>query len=229
MLETVFSSVLTATAASPVAMGPFLLCTLVSLLLGALIALSHLYRSSTTKSFVVTLALLPAIVQVVIMLVNGNLGTGVAVMGAFSLVRFRSVPGSAREICSIFLAMAVGLATGMGYLAAAGVFTLVLCLVILLYTATPFGERRGEERTLKVTIPEGLDYNGVFDDLFRKYLKRWTLLQVRTTNLGSLFKLDYRVELRDPRQEKAFLDELRCRNGNLEISCGRMGEEGLAL
>lgn len=229
MLETVFSSVLTDTAASPVAMGPFLLCTLVSLLLGALIALSHLYRSSTTKSFVVTLALLPAIVQVVIMLVNGNLGTGVAVMGAFSLVRFRSVPGSAREICSIFLAMAVGLATGMGYLAAAGVFTLVLCLVILLYTATPFGERRGEERTLKVTIPEGLDYNGVFDDLFRKYLKRWTLLQVRTTNLGSLFKLDYRVELRDPRQEKAFLDELRCRNGNLEISCGRMGEEGLAL
>ena len=158
----------------------------------------------------------------VILLVNGNLGAGVAVAGTFSLVRFRSAPGTAKEICGIFLAMAVGLATGMGYLILAIAFTVLLCAVCLLYTVTHFGESKKTEKALKVTIPEELDYTGAFDDLFQKYTLYWSLVQVKTTNMGSLYKLEYRILLRDPAQEKQFLDDLRCRNGNLEIVCGRI-------
>ena len=178
-------------------------------------------RNTTTKGFLTTLALLPAIVQMVIMLVNGNLGTGVAVMGAFSLIRFRSVPGTAREICSIFLSMAVGLATGTGYLAAAVLFTLILELAGLFCTLLRFGAS-GQEKSLKITIPEDLDYTDVFDDLLETYTSKWELIQVRTAEMGSLYKLQYRVVLRNPAQEKKFIDDLRCRNGNLEISCGRI-------
>lgn len=230
MLNSLFSSVLaTGTAAGSVSVGPFLLCLACSLAFGVAIALLFTYRSAYTKSFVITLALLPAIVQIVIMLVNGNLGTGVAVMGAFSLVRFRSVPGSAREICSIFFAMAVGLATGMGYLAVAAVFVLVVGAVNALFTATRFGEPRRMEKTLRITIPESLDYTGVFDDLFAQYTTQYTLNEVKTTNMGSLFRLSYRICLKDAAREKEFLDALRCRNGNLEIICGQavFGQEGL--
>ena len=230
MLDSLFSSVLAAdTAAGSVPVGPFLLCLVCSLVFGAVIALLYTYRSVYSKSFVITLALLPAIVQIVIMLVNGNLGTGVAVMGAFSLVRFRSVPGSAREICSIFFAMAVGLATGMGYLAVAVVFVLVVGAMNLLYTATRFGEPRQQEKTLRITIPESLDYTGVFDDLFSQYTAKRELVEVKTTNMGSLFRLSYRIRLKDAACEKEFLDALRCRNGNLEIICGQavLGQECL--
>ncbi len=230
MLNSLFSSVLAMdTAAGSVPVGPFLLCLVCSLVFGAAIALLYTYRSVYSKSFVITLALLPAIVQIVIMLVNGNLGTGVAVMGAFSLVRFRSVPGSAREICSIFFAMAVGLATGMGYLAVAVVFVLVVGAVNLLYTATRFGEPRRLEKTLRITIPESLDYTGVFDDLFAQYTAKRELVEVKTTNMGSLFRLSYRIRLKDAACEKEFLDALRCRNGNLEIVCGQavLGQECL--
>ena len=222
MLEQWFSSVLPATvtgSAFPIL--PYLLCTLCSLALGGVIAAGHTFRNTYSKSFVTTLALLPAIVQMVIMLVNGNLGTGVAVMGAFSLIRFRSVPGTAREIGSIFLSMAVGLATGTGYLAAAVLFTLILELASLLCALTRFGEGKREERALKITIPENLDYSTVFDDLMEQYASHWELAQVRTAEMGSLYKLHYRVVLKNPAEEKAFIDALRCRNGNLEISCGR--------
>lgn len=207
---------------SDFSMGIFLICMACSIVLGAVIAMVHSRFSNSSKGFVMTIALLPAIVQMVITLVNGNLGTGVAVMGAFSLVRFRSVPGNAKEINSIFLAMAVGLATGTGYLAAAGLFVLIIEAVSILYYVTGFGEPRQREKELKVTIPEGLDYVGIFDDLFEKYTKKHELINVKTTNMGSLFKLDYRINLKNPAEEKAFLDELRCRNGNLEISCGRV-------
>lgn len=225
MLNEIFSSVLsTSTTASAPAVGDILLCLAASLVLGLVIALIYTFRNHYTKSFVITLALMPAIVQMVIMLVNGNLGTGVAVMGAFGLVRFRSVPGGAREIGSIFLAMAVGLATGMGYLAVAVLFVLVLGGTTLLYTLTRFGEQK-PQKELKITIPESLDYTGVFDDLLEEYTSQWELYQVRTTNMGSLYKLDYRIILKDPAKEKALIDQLRCRNGNLEISCGRVAAE----
>lgn len=200
--------------------GDFLTYTAISLVLGAVIAIAFKFKNTTTKGFSITLALLPAIIQVVIMLVNGNLGTGVAVMGAFSLVRFRSVPGNARDICSIFLAMAVGLATGTGYVLVAIILVAVICGMNLLYNIIPFGESNGTKQLL-ITIPESLDYNNIFDDLFEKYTSKCELVRVKTTNLGSLYRLTYDIVLKKSVSEKDFIDELRCRNGNLEISCGR--------
>lgn len=200
----------------------FLLCMIGSIVLGAVIAWVHSFYNSSSKGFVITIALLPAIVQMVIMLVNGNLGTGVAVMGAFSLVRFRSVPGNAKEINSIFLAMAVGLATGMGYITAAVLFVFIIGAINIIYNVTSFGEPKQKEKELKITIPEGLDYTGVFDDLFGMYTTKHELIKVKTANMGSLYKLDYRIKLKNVAEEKALIDELRCRNGNLEITCGKV-------
>ncbi len=200
----------------------FLICVAASLVLGAVIAWVHSLHNSSSKGFVMTIALLPAIVQMVIMLVNGNLGTGVAVMGAFSLVRFRSIPGNAKEISSIFLAMAVGLALGMGYLTAAVLFVVIIGSATILYNVTNFGEPKYKEKELKITIPEGLDYTGIFDDLFKKYTTKHELIKVKTANMGSLYKLDYRIQLKNPTEEKVLIDELRCRNGNLEIACGKV-------
>lgn len=215
-------SILQTNAASSITVQGLLLCTLASLVLGIGVAYIYMYRNIYNKNFVVTLALLPAMVQIVIMLVNGNIGTGVAVMGAFSLVRFRSVPGSAQEISSIFLAMAVGLATGMGYLGIAALFLIIIGAMTILLSATGFGEQKKTEKELKITIPENLDYSGIFEDLFEKYTKTAELIKVRTTNMGSLYELQYQIALADQAKEKEFLDELRCRNGNLNISCGRV-------
>lgn len=216
-LDTLFQSVIK-TSITPVWA---LLLTVASLLLGLCVALVYMYRNTYSKSFVVTLALLPAMVQVVIMLVNGNLGAGVAVMGAFGLIRFRSVPGSAREIGSIFFAMALGLATGMGYLAFALLFALIIGAAMLALQSVRFGEPNQSERDLKITIPENLDYEGIFDDLFSLYTNGAELIRVRTTNMGSLYELTYRVQLKGTVIKKEFLDQLRCRNGNLNITCGR--------
>ena len=198
----------------------FLICTAVSLLLGVGTALVSMCRSRTTQSFAVTLAILPAVVQLVIMLVNGNLGAGVAVAGAFGLVRFRSALGTAKEIGALFLAMAIGLATGMGYVGLA-VIAFVIVAAMMLLTAVNFGGANEHERELKITIPESLDYDGLFDDLFEKYTKSCVLERVKTSNMGTLYELTYRVTLPDDHAPKAFLDELRCRNGNLNITCGR--------
>ena len=195
----------------------------VSLLLGILIAAAYMYNTRYTKSFVVTLAMLPAIICVIIAMVNGSIGAGIAVAGAFSLVRFRSVPGTAKEICAIFLAIATGLATGMGYLGLATAFTAVLALVIVLTSRFDFGTRRNADRykSFRIVIPEDLDYTGVFDDLFREYTTSCELVNVRTTNMGSMFRLTYDVTLKDPDKEKELIDQLRCRNGNLEINVSR--------
>ena len=199
--------------------GSFLFCILASLILGAVIALSYTFRSQYSKNFVLTLALLPAIVQMVIMMVNGNIGVGVAVAGAFSLVRFRSVPGNAREIGSVFLSMAVGLATGMGFIWVAAVFTAIIVILTVFYTFIGLGSTKSAERELKITIPENIDFTNLFDDVFKEYTSFNELVRVRTVNMGSLFQLVYRVRLRDVNKTKEFLDTLRCRNGNLDISC----------
>ena len=199
----------------------FLICTAVSLALGIGLALVSRFRAHATQSFAVTLAILPVVVQVVIMLVNGNIGAGVAVAGAFSLVRFRSVPGTAREIGAIFLAMAIGLATGMGYVALAAIFFVIVAAALLALTAMSFGDRSPRERLLKITIPENLDYDGLFDDIFRQYTSSHTLERVKTTNMGTLYELQYRITLKEAQVPKAFLDALRCRNGNLNILCSR--------
>ena len=213
MLDSILASGLTLPA--------FLVCTAVSLVLGIATAFLSMYRSKCSQGFAVTVAVLPAIVQIVILLVNGNVGAGVAVAGAFSLVRFRSVPGTAREIGVIFLAMALGLATGMGYVALAAAFFVIIAAVLLLLTRLDFGTRRTDERLLKITIPEDLDYEGLFDDLFERYTTAHTLEKVKTTNMGTLYELHYRINLRQEPVSKSFLDELRCRNGNLTIVCCR--------
>lgn len=203
----------------------FLLCSAASVLLGIAAALVMTRNSRSSQSFCITVALLPLAVQVVIMLVNGNLGAGVAVAGAFSLVRFRSVPGSAREISAIFLAMTLGLATGMGYLGLAALFFVIFAAVMLLLSALKFGRGDEAERILKITIPESLEYDGLFTDVFSQYLRACTLEQIKTTNMGTLYELQYRIVFRQPQPPKAFFDELRCRNGNLTISCARVSDK----
>ncbi len=200
-----------------------------SVILGLIIALTYMYRTTYNKSFVITLALLPSIVMAVISLVNGNLGTGIAVMGAFSLVRFRSIPGTAKEIGYIFFAMAVGLATGMNYIAFAVVFTVFVGLISLLLYKVKFAEPKKASKELKITIPENLDYTGLFDDLFSEYTLKHSLVRVKTSNLGSLYQLFYEITLKDETLEKEFIDKIRCRNGNLDIICGRVTTAGEVL
>lgn len=221
MRETLFRGIFDSDLVATISISDFLLCMGVSLVLGLVLALAYRFRSRYTKSFVTTLALLPAVVCVVIMLVNGNVGTGVAVAGAFSLVRFRSVPGTAREICALFIAMGIGLICGMGYLGFAVLFAVVLCAAFLAYGILDFGTKKNADKILSVTIPEDLNYTTVFDDLFETYTTAHDLIRVKTTNMGSMFRLTYRVTLRDAAQEKAFLDAIRCRNGNLEITVSR--------
>lgn len=202
-----------------------IICTLVSLVLGFIIALVYMAQGTYSKNFIVTLIILPALVQTIIMLVNGNLGTSVAVMGAFSLVRFRSIPGSSKEITAIFFSMVVGLAAGMGYLTYAAVITVIIGLGTLLLSKSKFAEKSGQSQELKITIPENIDYTQIFDDIFEKYTKKVLLQKVKTTNMGSMYELKYSIEIKDAKQEKEFIDELRCRNGNLTIVCGHPMEK----
>lgn len=208
---------------STIAVSEFLLCVVCALVIGLILSATYMYRTRYTKSFVATLALLPAVVCVVIMMVNGNVGTGVAVAGTFSLVRFRSVPGSAKEIGAIFLAMGTGLLVGMGYLGFAFLFAIILGAVNMLYSSIDFGagKKAALYKTLHITIPEELDYTDVFDEILKEYTSVCGLTQVKTTNMGSLFRLTYNLTLRRADQEKELIDKLRCRNGNLEITVSK--------
>jgi uncharacterized membrane protein YhiD involved in acid resistance len=180
-----------------------------------------MYDNKPSQSFVITLAVTPAIVQVIIMLVNGNIGTGLAVAGAFGLVRFRSASASGKEISLIFLSMAIGLATGMGYVMLAIIFFIIVALMIWLLQKVRFGAGNENARSLKITISENLDYDGLFDDIFSEYTTGAELEKVKTSNMGTLYELDYQIILKDEHRIKAFIDELRCRNGNLNIVCGK--------
>jgi hypothetical protein len=197
------------------------ICTIVSFFAGIITAAAYSIRHITNKNFVITLALMPVIVQLIIMLVNGKVGTGIAVMGAFSLVRFRSVPGTAKEITGIFLAMALGLATGTGYIGYAVLFTLLINGMLVVFSVTGFGEPKNQARNLKIVIPEHTDYTRIFQDIFAEYTGKASLERVRTVNLGSLYELQYIIVLKDNSREKEFIDKLRARNSNLEISCGK--------
>ena len=223
MLDNLFRGLFDGELSSVISVTDFMLCLGLSLILGLVMAFAYMYRTRYTKSFVVTLALLPSVVCVVIMLVNGNVGTGVAVAGAFSLVRFRSAPGTAKEICTLFLAMGAGLISGMGYLGFAVLFTVVMCAVFVLYNRLDFGSKKNAAtyKTFTITIPEDLDYSSIFDDIFSEYTSAYDLSRVKTTNMGSMFRLTYNVTLRNPAQEKEMIDKLRCRNGNLEITVSK--------
>ena len=223
MFENLFKGLFDSELTTVISVTDFLLCLGFSLALGLVMAFTYMYHTRYTKSFVVTLALLPAVVCIVIMLVNGNVGTGVAVAGAFSLVRFRSVPGTAKEICTLFLAMGAGLICGMGYLGFAVLFTVVMCIIFALYNQLDFGEKKNAAiyKTLTVVIPEDLDYSEIFDDIFKEYTTQFDLSRVKTTNMGSLFKLTYNISMKTTKNEKEMLDKIRCRNGNLEITVSK--------
>ncbi|MDE7203678.1 MAG: DUF4956 domain-containing protein [Lachnospiraceae bacterium] len=220
MFESIFRGLFDAETASVISVTDFMICIVSSLVIGLILSVMYMYKNTYSKSFIVTIATIPAIVCVVIMMVNGNVGAGVAVAGAFSLVRFRSAPGTAKEIGVLFLAMGAGIITGMGYIAYAFLFVIIMGAVDMLYAQIDFGARKNAalERTLHITIPEDLDYVEVFDDLFDQYASKFELLNVKTTNMGSLFKLTYHITFREAGREKAFIDDVRCRNGNLEIS-----------
>lgn len=193
----------------------YAICLLAAFLCGIIAAVAASYRTHVTKSFAVSLILLPAIVATVITMVNGNIGTGVAVAGAFSLVRFRSVAGKARDIVSIFLAMTAGLACAAGYVGIAILFTVIVCAAMMIVSHIPMGDDRA--LNLGITVPESLCFSTEFDDLFGEYTKSHRLIKVKTTNMGSLYKLSYKIELKDRKRTQEFIDKLRCRNGNLEI------------
>ena len=207
----------------------FAISTATALICGLIIAASYMIKNRCSQSSAVTLVLLPAIVELVIILVNGNIGAGVAVAGAFSLVRFRSAAGRGQEITSIFLSMAVGLATGMGYVGVAILFTVFICAVSFILNLIRFGQDNDSVRVLHITVPENLDYEGRFEDLFARYLKTYEYESVKTTNMGSLYKLTLNVTLKDKVSTREFLDELRTRNGNLDISLQRAAETADAL
>ena len=231
MLEKLFRGIFDSEYATVISVKDFALCVGFSLVLGLIMAFAYMYKTRYTKSFVITLAMLPAVVCVVIMMVNGNVGAGVAVAGAFSLVRFRSVPGTAKEIGTIFMAMGAGLIAGMGYLGYASLFTIILCAVFIVYNRLDFGTKKKDAiyKTFVIVIPEDLDYTSVFDDVFDEYTRAYELVNVKTTNMGSMFKLTYDVELKSGLNEKEMIDKIRCRNGNLEISVSRQVNNGAEL
>ena len=219
----IFNTVLT----NQFSVGIYLACLLCAGLCGAVAALALSRDSASSRSFLLSLVVLPIIVTTVIVMVNGSVGTGIAVAGAFSLVRFRSAAGKAKDISAIFLVMTAGLACAAGYLAVALLFTVIASLVIVLLSRIPMNCDRFLD--LRITVPESLHFADAFDDLFREYTKEWKLMRAKTANMGSLYKLDYQVEMKDPGRMQEFLDALRCRNGNLEIAllCAAEGGDEL--
>ena len=203
----------------------FLMCIFAALILGVLTALVFSFRNRHSGSLILALAVLPPIVTMVIMMVNGNIGAGLAVAGTFSLVRFRSAPGTAREICGLFMSTAIGITCGMGFIGISAVLFLVMAVFLVLLSLFRFGETAASSRQLKITIPENLDYDGLFDDIFEKYTSRHELVRVKTTNMGTLYELTYTINLKTPEVSKQFIDDIRCRNGNLNIICGRESDK----
>lgn len=205
----------------------FLICIFTAMVLGLLSSLVFAGKDRHTAAFRQSVALLPPVVALVIMLVNGNIGAGLAVAGTFALVRFRSAPGSAKEITALFFSVAIGLACGMGYVGYAALFFLVMAVYTLALSRSRFGEEAATRRLLKITIPENLEFDELFDDLFREYTRQHELIKVRTTNMGTLYELSYAIDLKDLNKSKEFIDAIRCRNGNLNISCGREDDREL--
>ena len=209
-------------AASILSIRNAFICTGFSVICGIIISLCHSLTGKSNKNFSIALVVLPALVQTVIMMVNGNLGTGVAIVGAFSLIRFRSIPGTSREIVSVFFAMVIGLATGMGYITYALFITVFVGIVMVILGLVPWKKVDENKQTLKITIYEDMDYTCIFDDIFEKYLKSVETDNVKTTNMGSMYQISYIIEQKDKKNEKEMIDEIRCRNGNLTVSCGRI-------
>ena len=205
----------------------YMICTAVAFICGILVAAVSAYKNQASKIFILSLVILPAVIETVIIMVNGNVGTGIAVAGAFSLVRFRSVPGKAKEIAAIFLVMTAGLSCAAGYIGIAIVFTVIVSAAVIIVMRIPMREER--EMCLHMTVPESLQFTDAFNDIFDKYTSSCSLVSAKTTNMGSLYKLVYKIELNSKEKMREFIDELRCRNGNLEIMITDVMERGESL
>ncbi|MBQ6560697.1 MAG: DUF4956 domain-containing protein [Erysipelotrichaceae bacterium] len=216
-MTSIFGSIFTGS----LTIGQFILTIVASMFMGLILSAAFMYRNTYTKSFISALVLIPAVETVVIMLVNDNIGFGLSVAGSFALIRFRSVKGTAKELSAVFIAMTVGIICGAGYVALAGVFTLMLSVVMLALSLTGFGSVSENSRYLKITIPESLNYDEVFSKVLDKYCSSYELESIRTLTLGSLFRVEYSIRMNDVKECKAMIDELRTRNGNLEIMCGK--------
>ena len=228
MFETIFNN--NAVPVTDVSMDikSTLICIIASLLLGLVVSLVYILittHKDRSPNFILSLVILPALVSVVILLVGSNVARAFSIAGVFTLIRYRSLPGDSKDISLVFLSMAIGLTTGLGYITFAAIITIIFCLVILLIKKTNFGFTRQVEKRLKVVIPEDMNFQTAFDDIFDKYLKRGEIQRVKTTNLGTLYEITYHIIMKDNVSEKEFLDELRCRNGNLTIQLGMMEQQ----
>ncbi len=221
MLKSIFQE----SASSNISFTSILICSLVSLLLGLAISYTHKKTSRYSKNFLITLAILPVLVQSVMIMVNGNLGTSVAILGAFGLVRFRSMPGTSKEILSVFFAMTIGLATGIGHIVFAIIIAIIVILAMIIFAKTRIFNQDESERILKITVPDNMDYNNMFDEIFKKYLKSYKVGNIKTVNMGSLFEITYEIKFNEELNDKDFIDELRIKNGNLKISLSQKLDE----
>ena len=212
-----FSSIFTSTFT----LGQFLIAVLASMVLGFVVSIYYMFRNTYSKSFVPSLILIPAIECVVIIMINGNMGAGIAVAGSFALIRFRSARGSAKDLTAIFMAMAIGIICGTGYIGIAVLFTLIVCVVGMFLSFAKYGECDGKMRYLKITVPENLNYDEAFEEVLDNYCSSYEIEKVKTLSLGSLFRIDYSIVMKDTSKIKAMIDDLRIRNNNLEIVCGK--------
>ena len=212
-----FSSIFTSTFT----LGQFLIAVLASMVLGFVVSIYYMFRNTYSKSFVPSLILIPAIECVVIIMINGNMGAGIAVAGSFALIRFRSARGSAKDLTAIFMAMAIGIICGTGYIGIAVLFTLIVCVVGMFLSFVKYGEFDGKMRYLKITVPENLNYDEAFEEVLDNYCSSYEIEKVKTLSLGSLFRVDYSIVMKDTSKIKAMIDDLRIRNNNLEIVCGK--------
>ncbi|MCL9662526.1 DUF4956 domain-containing protein [Paenibacillus hunanensis] len=219
MLENIFTSTLSSTA-TELTLTNALITIVISIILGGLISLTYMYtnRSGFSQNFTLTMVLLPTIVAIIILLIGSNIARAFSLAGAFSIIRFRSAPGDPKDIAYVLFTMAAGLAVGTGYYGYAILFTIILCVMMIILNQLNFGSRKTTQRMLKVTIPENLSYEEAFQEVFQRFGVKHELKKIRTTELGSLYELIYTVTMQSSTDQKAFLDEIRCRNGNLDLS-----------
>ena len=221
-MESILTALSTTTAEVEITNSLAVIYSVVAGILGLIISLTYIKTGNKiSKNFARTLITLPILVCIVLLVVNGNFGTSIAVLGAFSLVRFRSLQGSSRDISFIFFSMTIGIVCAVGEVILATILTTAICIIYFILNAIKYGANNTEEKDLKITIPENLDYSDIFDDLFERYTKEHRQIAVRTTNMGSMYEINYRVKLKNEREEKQFLDDIRMRNGNLTVICGR--------
>ncbi len=218
-MDKIFESIIdSAKVSSKIDVKVFLFCTLAAIVFGAILAFTYSLRNTqTSRNFVMTVAVLPTVVEVVVLLVN-SLTTGLAIAGLFSIIRFRSINGNSREITNVLMSTVIGVTVGMGYIAYGLMFTVLIVIFNLLMSFTKIGMTEGATlKALRITVPESLDYEGIFDEILASYTTFNEVERIKTTNMGSMFQITYKIRLKKGVSEKKMIDEIRVLNGNLDI------------